>query len=76
MEVGVTLAEGEVAVRPEMPLFYDGDASFIHGIFNTCGLGLLNQVEQAYSIQGTYAAGGCSSSSSAQGYTTDYDVYN
>lgn len=68
--------QGEVAVRPEMPLFFDGDASFIHGIFNTCGLGLLNAVEKAYSIQGTYADGGCSGSSSAKGYTTEHDVIN
>lgn len=69
--------QGEVAFRPEMPLFLDGDASFIHGIFNTCGLGTLNAVEWAYSIQGTYAAGGCQQSTGpTAGYTTDYDVYN
>ena len=68
--------QGEVAYRPNMPLSHDGDASFIHGIFNTCGLGLLNAVETAYSVQGTYASGGCSQSSSAKGYTTDHDVIN
>ena len=69
--------QGEVAFRPEMPLSLDGDASFIHGIFNTCGLGTLNAVEWAYSVQGTYASGGCQQSTGAKkGYTTDYDVYN
>jgi hypothetical protein len=69
--------QGEVAYRPNMPLSFDGDAAFINGIFRTCGLGLLGAVEWAYSVQGTYANGGCSQSSGAvKGYTTDYDVYN
>ena len=37
IRVGVFRAR--LPIRPEMPLSLDGDASIIHGIFNTCGLG-------------------------------------
>ena len=68
--------QGEIAHRPEMPLALDGDAGFIRGIFNSCGLGLLNAVEAAYAIQGTYAGNGCQSSSSTNTFTTEHDVTN
>ena len=57
-----------------MPLSLDGDASFIHGIFVMAWYAERSQ--WAYSVQGTYASGGCQQGTGAKGYTTDYGVYN